>query len=390
MTWSDRISPAVKSIPPSGIRRFFDIAAEMKGVISLGVGEPDFVTPWHIRESCIYGLNRGYTSYSSNAGLLELREEICKSLYQDYQVTYNPRTEVLVTVGVSEGLDLAMRALLSPGDEVLIPEPCYVSYKSCVTLAGGVAVPVATTMENEFRITAGELEAFVTPHTKILLIGYPNNPTGAIMSRDDLAEIALFAKKHDLIVISDEIYAKLTYDGTHTCFASLPDMAERTIVLNGFSKAYAMTGWRIGYAASNPDFIAAMTKIHQYTMLCTPITAQVAAIEALKRGEKNVEQMTAEYNQRRRLILEGFRKMGLDCFEPKGAFYLFPSIKNTGLTSLQFAEQLLQAEKVALVPGDAFGESGEGFIRCSYATSTANIKEALLRIGRFVESIKHR
>lgn len=390
MTWADRISPVVKSIPPSGIRRFFDIAAEMKGVISLGVGEPDFVTPWHIRESCIYGLNRGYTSYSSNAGLLELREEISKSLYQDYQVTYNPRTEVLVTVGVSEGLDLAMRALLGPGDEVLIPEPCYVSYKSCVTLAGGVPVPVATIMENEFRITAAELEAFVTPRTKILLIGYPNNPTGAIMSREDLAEIALFAKKHDLIVISDEIYAKLTYDGTHTCFASLPDMAERTIVLNGFSKAYAMTGWRIGYAASNPDFIAAMTKIHQYTMLCTPITAQVAAIEALKRGEKNVLQMTAEYNQRRRLILDGFRQMGLDCFEPKGAFYLFPSIKKTGLTSLQFAEQLLQAEKVALVPGDAFGESGEGFVRCSYATSTANIKEALLRIGRFVESIKHR
>ncbi len=390
MTWADRISPLVQSIPPSGIRRFFDIAAEMKGVISLGVGEPDFVTPWHIRESCIYGLNRGYTSYSSNAGLLELREEICKSLYQDYEVTYNPRTEVLVTVGVSEGLDLAMRALLSPGDEVLIPEPCYVSYKSCVTLAGGTPVPVATVMENEFRITAAELEAFVTPRTKVLLIGYPNNPTGAIMSRDDLAEIALFAKKHDLIVISDEIYAKLTYDGTHTCFASLPDMAERTIVLNGFSKAYAMTGWRIGYAAANPDFIAAMTKIHQYTMLCTPITAQVAAIEALRRGEKNVELMTAEYNQRRRLILEGFRQMGLECFEPKGAFYLFPSIKKTGLTSLQFAEQLLQAEKVALVPGDAFGESGEGFVRCSYATSTANIKEALVRIGRFVESLKHR
>ncbi len=390
MTWADRISPIVKSIPPSGIRRFFDIAAEMKGVISLGVGEPDFVTPWHIRESCIYGLNRGYTSYSSNAGLLELREEIAKSLYNDYEVTYNPRTEILVTVGVSEGLDLAMRALLSPGDEVLIPEPCYVSYKSCVTLAGGVPVPVATTMENEFRITAAELEAFVTPRTKILLIGYPNNPTGAIMSRDDLAEIALFAKKHDLIVISDEIYAKLTYDGVHTCFASLPDMAERTIVLNGFSKAYAMTGWRIGYAAANPDFIAAMTKIHQYTMLCTPITAQVAAIEALKRGEKNVEKMTSEYNQRRRLILEGFRQMGLECFEPKGAFYLFPSIKSTGLTSLQFAEQLLLAEKVALVPGDAFGESGEGFVRCSYATSTANIKEALLRIGRFVESLKHR
>lgn len=384
MNWADRIAPTVRSIPPSGIRRFFDIAAEMKGVISLGVGEPDFITPWHIRESCIYGLNRGYTAYTSNAGLLELREEIAKSLHKDYQVTYNPRTEILVTVGVSEGLDLALRALLSPGDEVLIPEPCYVSYKSCVTLAGGVAVTVPTSIENEFRITAGELEAFITPRTKVLLIGYPNNPTGAVMSRQDLAKIALFAKKHDLIVISDEIYAKLTYDGTHTCFSSLPDMAERTIVLNGFSKAYAMTGWRIGYAASNPDFIAAMTKIHQYTMLCTPITAQIAAIEALKMGEKDVTQMTTEYNQRRRLILNGFRQMGLDCFEPKGAFYLFPSIKKTGLTSLQFAEQLLQAEKVALVPGDAFGESGEGYVRCSYATSTVNIKEALKRIERFV------
>ncbi len=388
MNWADRISPTVKAIPPSGIRRFFDIAAEMKGVISLGVGEPDFITPWHIRESCIYGLHRGYTSYTSNYGLLELREGIVKSLDNDYQVTYDPRKEVLVTVGVSEGLDLAMRALLSPGDEVLVPEPCYVSYKSCVTLAGGIAVTVPTSMENEFRITAEELEAYVTPRTKILLIGYPNNPTGAVMTRQDLESIALFAKKHDLIVISDEIYAKLTYEGTHTCFASLPDMRERTIVLNGFSKAYAMTGWRIGYAVSNEDFIGAMTKIHQYTMLCTPITAQIAAIEALKSGEAQVKYMVTEYNHRRRLILDGFRQMGLDCFEPKGAFYIFPSIKKTGLTSLEFAEQLLMAEKVALVPGDAFGESGEGFVRCSYATSTKNIVEAIERIGRFISSIK--
>jgi aminotransferase len=388
MNWADRISPTVKAIPPSGIRRFFDIAAEMKGVISLGVGEPDFITPWHIRESCIYGLHRGYTSYTSNYGLLELREGIVKSLDNDYQVTYDPRKEVLVTVGVSEGLDLAMRALLSPGDEVLVPEPCYVSYKSCVTLAGGIAVTVPTSMENEFRITAEELEAYVTPRTKILLIGYPNNPTGAVMTRQDLESIALFAKKHDLIVISDEIYAKLTYEGTHTCFASLPDMRERTIVLNGFSKAYAMTGWRIGYAVSNEDFIGAMTKIHQYTMLCTPITAQIAAIEALKSGEAQVKHMVTEYNHRRRLILDGFRQMGLDCFEPKGAFYIFPSIKKTGLTSLEFAEQLLMAEKVALVPGDAFGESGEGFVRCSYATSTKNITEAIERIGRFVSTIK--
>jgi aminotransferase len=388
MNWADRISPNVNAIPPSGIRRFFDIAAEMKGVISLGVGEPDFITPWHIRESCIYGLHRGYTSYTSNYGLLELREEIVKSLDKDYQVNYDPRKEVLVTVGVSEGLDLAMRALLSPGDEVLVPEPCYVSYKSCVTLAGGIAVTVPTNMENEFRITAEELEAYVTPRTKMLLIGYPNNPTGAVMTRQDLESIALFAKKHDLIVISDEIYAKLTYEGSHTCFSSLPDMRDRTIVLNGFSKAYAMTGWRIGYAVSNADFIGAMTKIHQYTMLCTPITAQVAAIEALKSGEPQVKHMVTEYNHRRRLILDGFRQMGLDCFEPKGAFYIFPSIKKTGLTSLEFAEQLLMTEKVALVPGNAFGDSGEGFVRCSYATSTKNIVEALERIERFISNIK--
>ena len=388
MNWADRISPTVNAIPPSGIRRFFDIAAEMKGVISLGVGEPDFITPWHIRESCIYGLHRGYTSYTSNYGLLELREEIVKSLDKDYQVNYDPRKEVLVTVGVSEGLDLAMRALLSPGDEVLVPEPCYVSYKSCVTLAGGIAVTVPTSIENEFRITAEDLEAYVTPHTKILLIGYPNNPTGAVMTRQDLESIALFVKKHDLIVISDEIYAKLTYEGSHTCFSSLPDMRDRTIVLNGFSKAYAMTGWRIGYAVSNADFIGAMTKIHQYTMLCTPITAQVAAIEALKNGEPQVQYMVTEYNHRRRLIFDGFRQMGLDCFEPKGAFYIFPSIKKTGLTSLEFAEQLLMKEKVALVPGDAFGDSGEGFVRCSYATSTKNITEAIERIGRFILNIK--
>lgn len=388
MNWADRISSTVKAIPPSGIRRFFDIAAEMKGVISLGVGEPDFITPWHIRESCIHGLHRGHTSYTSNYGLLELREEIVKSLHKDYQVTYNPRNEVLVTVGVSEGLDLAMRALLSPGDEVLIPEPCYVSYKSCVALAGGTPITIPTTVENQFRITADELETYVTPRTKILLIGYPNNPTGAIMSKEDLEKIAAFAQKHDLIVISDEIYAKLTYDGTHTCFSSLPGMRDRTIVLNGFSKAYAMTGWRIGYAVSNEDFIGAMNKIHQYTMLCTPITAQIAAIEALKSGEKNVNHMVAEYNHRRRLIYNGFREMGLECFEPKGAFYIFPSIKKTGLTSLEFAEQLLMAEKVALVPGNAFGDSGEGFVRCSYATSTKNIIEALERIGRFVTNLK--
>jgi aminotransferase len=357
----------------------------MKGVISLGVGEPDFITPWHIRESCVYGLQKGYTAYTSNYGLLELREEIANNIQKNYGVTYDPRKEALITVGVSEALDLAMRAILSPGDEVLVPEPCYVSYKACVTLAGGIPVPVPTTLENEFRVTAAQLEELVTPRTKALLIGYPNNPTGAVMPREQLAAVAAFAEKHDLIVISDEIYADLTYSGQHTCFSSLPGMRDRTILLNGFSKAYAMTGWRIGYALSNPDFIAAMTKIHQYTMLCAPITAQVAAIEALRHGQCNMLKMVDEYNQRRRLMVDGFRSTGLKCFEPKGAFYIFPSIKETGLTSLAFAEELLKAEKVALVPGDAFGDSGAGFVRCSYAASAANLAEAIERIGRFTK-----
>lgn len=385
MSWAERISPAVKAIPPSGIRRFFDIAAEMKGVISLGVGEPDFITPWHIRENCIHGLHKGYTAYTSNYGLLELREEIARTIYNNYNVAYDPRKEALVTVGVSEALDLAIRTILSPGDEVLIPEPCYVSYKACVMLAGGTPVPVPTTMEHEFRVTVTQLEKMLSPRTKALLIGYPNNPTGAIMPKAELTAIAEFAKRHDLIVISDEIYADLTYQGTHTCFASLPDMRDRTILLNGFSKAYAMTGWRIGYALANPEFIAAMNKIHQYTMLCAPITAQIGAIEALRHGKDKMEKMVSEYNCRRQLMLDGLRSMGLSCFEPKGAFYIFPSIKETGLTSLQFAEELLKTEKVAVVPGDAFGESGEGFVRCSYASSISNLSEALERISRFVK-----
>lgn len=384
MNWSERISPTVNTVPPSGIRRFFDIAAEMKGVISLGVGEPDFITPWHIRESCVHGLHKGYTAYTSNYGLLELREEIARTIMNNYNISYDPRSEALVTVGVSEALDLAVRAILSPGDEVLIPEPCYVSYKACVMLAGGRPVPVPTTMEHEFRVTVEQLEKLVTPRTKALLIGYPNNPTGAIMPAKELAAIARFAEKHDLIVISDEIYADLTYQGSHTCFAGLPGMRDRTILLNGFSKAYAMTGWRIGYALSNPDFIAAMNKIHQYTMLCAPITAQLGAIEALRHGKDKMEKMVAEYNSRRQLMLDGLRSIGVSCFEPKGAFYIFPSIKETGLTSLGFAEELLRTEKVAVVPGDAFGESGEGFIRCSYASSIGNLTEALERIGRFV------
>ncbi|BBB90548.1 MAG TPA: aminotransferase class I/II-fold pyridoxal phosphate-dependent enzyme [Methylomusa anaerophila] len=387
MNWAERVSPTVRSLPPSGIRRFFDIVAEMKGVVSLGVGEPDFITPWHIRESSIHGLHKGYTAYTSNFGLLELREEIARLVYNEADITYDPRREILITVGVSEGLDLAMRALLCPGDEVLVPEPCYVSYKACVTLAGGVPIPVPTSAANEFRVTVEQLAKLVTPCTKALLIGYPNNPTGAVMPKAELEKIARFAEQNDLVVIADEIYAKLTYEGEHTCFASLPGMRDRTILLNGFSKAYAMTGWRIGYALSNPDLIAAMTKIHQYTILCAPVMAQIAAIEALKKGEADVVKMVSEYNARRRFMLEGFRQIGLPCFEPKGAFYLFPSIAHTGIDSLRFAEELLKAEKVALVPGNAFGESGEGFVRCSYATSIAQLSEALERIGRFVRKL---
>ena len=389
MNWNDRLSPAVNAIAPSGIRKFFDIAAQMDDVISLGVGEPDFVTPWSIRESCVYGLEQGYTSYTANRGMPELRQEIVNLFKRRYDVDYDYNTDVLVTVGVSEALDIAMRAILAPGDEVLIPEPCYVSYQACTILAGGVPVAVPAKIENEFRITPEELEEHVTPKTKVLLIGYPNNPTGAIMTRKDLLAIADFAEKHDLIVISDEIYGDLTYgEEEHVCFASLPRMKDRTIQLNGFSKAYAMTGWRIGYALGNPAVIAAMTKIHQYTMLCAPITAQIAAVEALRHGEKYMKKMVAEYDRRRRLIYDGFIKMGLECFEPKGAFYIFPSIKSTGYTSDEFAEKLLNAEHVALVPGSAFGKCGEGHIRCSYATSIDKISEALNRIENFLKNHK--
>lgn len=386
MNWENRISPSVNAIAPSGIRRFFDIAAEMDDVVSLGVGEPDFITPWHIRESCVYGLEQGYTAYTSNYGLLELRQEIAQLFKRDHQIDYCPQNEILITVGVSEALDIALRAIVSPGDEVLIPEPCYVSYQACVTLAGGKAVGVPTKIEHEFCITPEELEQYVTPKTKVLLIGYPNNPTGAVMTKEALEKIAVFAEAHDLIVISDEIYANLIYGGaTHTCFSALPKMRDRTILLNGFSKSYAMTGWRIGYALANPIFIAAMTKIHQYTMLCAPITAQIAAIEALRHGEKHMKKMVAEYDRRRHLILDGMRNIGLECFEPKGAFYIFPSIKNTGLSSDAFAEKLLRSERVALVPGTAFGKCGEGFVRCSYATSVSKISEALSRIDNFVK-----
>ncbi len=386
MDMESRLAPAVKAVPPSGIRKFFDIAAQMEDVISLGVGEPDFVTPWTIRESCVYGLEQGYTSYTANRGMPELREEIARLYREKYEVDYDAKTDILVTVGVSEALDLALRALLSPGDEVLIPEPCYVSYKACTTLAGGVAVPVPARAENEFRITPAELAAHLTDKTRVLLIGYPNNPTGAIMEREDLLAVAKFAQEHDLIVISDEIYGDLTYQGEHIAFSSLPGMQERTLLLNGFSKAYAMTGWRIGYALGAPALIAAMTKIHQYAMLCAPITAQMAAIEALRRGEKYMKKMVAEYDRRRHLIYDGFTKLGLPCFEPKGAFYIFPDITSTGYTDEEFAEELLKTEHVALVPGSAFGECGRGHVRCSYATALDKIAEALARIENFLKN----
>lgn len=381
------INKTVESIPPSGIRRFFDIASEMEDVISLGVGEPDFVTPWPIRESCVYGLEKGYTSYTANRGMMELREEIAKTYRTRYGISYEPKTDCLVTVGVSEALDLAMRAILEPGDEVLIPEPCYVSYQACAKLAGGVPVGVAARPENDFRITPEDLEPHVTSKTRALLIGYPNNPTGAIMGRSDLMKIAEFAEKHDLVVLSDEIYGDLTYgDEPHVCFATLPGMKDRTILLNGFSKAYAMTGWRVGYVLGNPDFIAAMTKIHQYTMLCAPVTAQIAAIEALRNCEKYKRKMVAEYDNRRRFIYDSFKKIGLQCFEPKGAFYIFPDITSTGYTSEQFCEELIRTEHVATVPGNAFSVCGEGHIRCSYATGIDQIAEAMRRIEDFVKN----
>ncbi|MBM3183181.1 MAG: aminotransferase class I/II-fold pyridoxal phosphate-dependent enzyme [Chloroflexi bacterium] len=360
----------------------------MEGVISLGVGEPDFVTPWHIREAAIYSLEKGYTMYTSNSGMPELRQALSEHLSARYGLNYDPVTEILITVGVSEGLDLALRAILDPGDEVIMPDPCYVAYPACTALAGGVAVRVPLFEENSFAITARDIEARITPRTKAILLGYPANPTGAVLPKEELVRIAELAKRHDLLVISDEVYDRLVYGVEHTCMASLPGMRKRTILLNGFSKAYAMTGWRVGYAASDPEIIKFMTRVHQYTMLCGPIMGQMAAIEALKGGNEEVEAMLREYDQRRRVMVQGFRNIGLSCFEPKGAFYAFPSIKGTGLSSEDFAEKLLREEKVAVVPGTAFGECGAGYIRCCYAASMAEIEEALKRMGRFIK--KHR
>ena len=382
------ISRRVGRVSPSGIRKFFDLLSTMDDAISLGVGEPDFVTPWHISEAGISGIEKGYTMYTSNWGMPELRQELARNLNARCGVEYDPDSELLITVGVSEGLDLAMRAVLNPKDEVISPEPTYVSYESCTVLAEGVFVPVPTTVENQFGVKAADIEERVTSRTKAILLGYPNNPTGAVMERADLEEIADVARRHDLLVISDEIYDRLVYGIKHTCFASLPGMKERTIFLGGFSKAYAMTGWRIGYVAAPAEIIEAMTKIHQYTIMCVPIMAQMAAIEALKSGEAAVREMVADYDRRRRVMVKGLNAIGLSCFEPKGAFYAFPSVKVTGLSSQDFAERLLLEERVAVIPGSAFGDSGEGYVRCCYATALDDIREALRRMRRFVQ--RHR
>jgi len=380
----DKIASRVREVPPSGIRKFFDLVANVEGVISLGVGEPDFVTPWHIREACIYSLERGYTMYTSNYGLPELRQEIALATKRDYGIDYSYEDEVLITVGVSEAFDLAIRALVNPGDEVLIPEPTYVAYKPCTIFAGGKPVSVPTSAEHEFKLLPEQLEERITPKSKVLVLNYPNNPTGATMGRRDLEAIADVVVEHDLIVISDEIYDKLTYEGRHVPFAALNGMRERCVYLNGFSKSYAMTGWRIGYALGEAEVIEAMMKIHQYAMLCAPIMSQKAALEALRRGSGAVEEMRQEYNRRRRYIVRRLREIGLECFEPKGAFYVFPSIASTGMSSEEFAERLLKEQRVAVVPGSAFGEGGEGHVRIAYAASLRDIGEAMSRIEKFV------
>lgn len=382
------LSDKVIKMKPSGIRKFFDIVSEMPEAISLGVGEPDFDTPWHIREEGIYSLEKGRTFYTSNAGLMELREEISKYNARKYNIHYDPKKEILLTVGGSEGIDVALRAMLNPGDEVIIPQPCFVSYVPCVELADGVPVIIPLKNENQFRLTAKELEDAITEKTKVLMISFPNNPTGAIMEKADLEAIAEVVKRHDLYVISDEIYSELTYNSGHVSIASLPDMRERTIVINGFSKAFSMTGWRLGYALA-PELIAEqMTKIHQFAIMCAPTTSQYAAISALKNGDKDVDMMRESYDQRRRFLMKQFDEIGLSYFEPLGAFYIFPCISHLGISSDDFATRLLQDEKLAVVPGTAFGDCGEGFLRISYAYSIAELKEAMSRIARFVKKLE--
>ena len=382
------LSKKITEIKPSGIRKFFDIVSEMKDAISLGVGEPDFDTPWRIREEGIYSLERGRTFYTSNAGLQELKDEISKYMERLISVSYDAKHEVLVTVGGSEAIDIALRAMLDPGDEVLIPQPSYVSYDPCTILADGVPVSIPLKNENEFKLTKEELEAVITPKTKILVMPFPNNPTGAIMTREELEPIAEVVKEHDLYVISDEIYGELTYKGGHTSIASLPGMRERTLVINGFSKGFAMTGWRLGFVCGPQIIMDQMLKIHQYAIMCAPTTSQYAAISALRNGDDDVMKMREEYNERRRYLVHRFKEMGLQCFEPFGAFYIFPSIQEFGMTSEEFANRFLREEKVAVVPGTAFGACGEGFLRISYAYSLDNLKMALERLEHFIAHLR--
>ena len=382
------LSDTIVQIKPSGIRKFFDIVSEMKDAISLGVGEPDFETPWHIRDEGIYSLEKGRTFYTSNAGLKELKIEICNYLKRRYDLSYHYENEVLVTVGGSEAIDIAMRAMVNPGDEVLIPQPSYVSYEPCALLTGAKPVIINLKHENQFRLTAQELEEAITEKTKLLVLPFPNNPTGAIMERKDLEEIAEVIKKHDIFVISDEIYSELCYTDQHVSIANIEGMQERTILINGFSKSYAMTGWRLGYACGPKEIIEQMTKIHQFSIMCAPTTSQYAAVEALKNGDEDVQNMREAYNQRRRYLVHAFKEMGLECFEPFGAFYMFPCIKEFGMTSDEFATRFLMEEKVAVVPGTAFGDCGEGFIRISYAYSLDNLKLAIGRLQHFVEKLR--
>ena len=382
------LSQTIVNIKPSGIRKFFDIVSEMKDAISLGVGEPDFDTPWHVRDEGIYSLEKGRTFYTSNSGLNELKEEISNYLDRRCHVHYNPKNEIIVTVGGSEGIDIAMRAMLDPGDEVLIPQPSYVSYEPCCLLAGGKPVVIELKAENEFRLTKQELLDAITDKTKLLVLPFPNNPTGAIMEKEDLEEIAEVIIEKDIFVLSDEIYSELSYKGDHVSITSLPGMKERTILINGFSKAYAMTGWRLGYACGPKEIIEQMLKIHQFAIMCAPTTSQYAAVEAMKNGDEDVAKMREAYNQRRRFLMHAFREMGLECFEPYGAFYVFPCIKEFGMTSEEFATRFLEEEKVAVVPGTAFGDCGEGFLRISYAYSLDNLKIALNRMAHFVDRMR--
>ena len=382
------LSDKVVDIKPSGIRKFFDIVSEMEDAISLGVGEPDFDTPWHIRDEGIYSLEKGRTFYTSNAGLVELRKEISQYIDRTQKIVYNPLREILVTVGGSEAIDLALRAMVNPGDEVLIPQPSFVSYEPCAILAGAVPVIIELKEENEFRLTAQELRSAITDKTKILILSFPNNPTGAVMERKDLEAIAEVLRGTDIMVLSDEIYSALSYKGKHVSIASLPGMQERTVLINGFSKAYAMTGWRLGYACAPSVIMEQMIKIHQFAIMCAPTTSQYAAVEALRRGDEDVALMCEAYNQRRRFLMHTFREMGLQCFVPYGAFYVFPCIKEFGMTSDAFAERLLKEEKVAVVPGTAFGDCGEGFLRISYAYSLENLKIAMNKIENFIERLR--